>query len=269
MARPSNFHAHLVDRLGREIVSGQIGLDGTLPREDELCARYGVSRTVIREATKTLQALGLIVTGPRVGSRVQPISAWRLLDPQVMGWMTDADMASGFQRDLLELRGMIEPTAAGLAAERGTDEQIAEITAAMAGMTAADDKPAHQTADYRFHEAILEASGNLLLIQLKPILQAVLKASFGLSMHDLKRARASLAIHRVVTDAIVSRDAERARRTMAELIAVARADMENAARAKTEAPKPEAPKSAGKPTTTDQRETSNAASRRKVGLTRA
>ena len=268
MARPSNFHAHLVDRLGREIVSGQIGLDGTLPREDELCARYGVSRTVIREATKTLQALGLIVTGPRVGSRVQPVSTWRLLDPQVMGWMTDADMASGFQRDLLELRGMIEPTAAGLAAERGTDEQIAEITAAMAAMTAAGDKPAHQTADYRFHEAILEASGNLLLIQLRPILQAVLKASFGLSMHDLERAKASLAIHRVVTDAIVARDPERARRTMAELIAVARSDMENAARAKTEAPKSEAPKSAGNPTT-DQRETSNAASRRKVGLTRA
>ncbi|HEV7323872.1 MAG TPA: FadR/GntR family transcriptional regulator [Bosea sp. (in: a-proteobacteria)] len=263
MARPSNFHAHLVDRLGREIVSGQIGLDGTLPREDELCARYGVSRTVIREATKTLQALGLIVTGPRVGSRVQPVSAWRLLDPQLMGWITDADMASGFQRDLLELRGMIEPTAAGLAAERGTDEQIAEITAAMAGMTAADDKLAHQTADYRFHEAILEASGNLLLIQLKPVLHAVLSASFGLSMHDHERARASLAIHRVVADAIVARDPEAARRTMAELIAVARADMENAARTKSEAPK-----SAGTPTI-DQRETSNAASRGKVGLTRA
>jgi DNA-binding FadR family transcriptional regulator len=263
MARPSNFHAHLVDRLGREIVSGQIGLSGTLPREDELCAHFGVSRTVIREATKTLQALGLIVTGPRVGSRIQPVSAWRLLDPQVMGWMTDADMASGFQRDLLELRGMIEPTAAGLAAERATDEQLAEISAAMAAMTAADDKQAHQTADYRFHEAILEASGNLLLIQLKPILHAVLSASFGLSMHDHERARASLAIHRVVTDAILARDPERARRTMAELIAVARADMENAARTKTEAPQ-----SARIPTT-DQRETSNAASRRKVGLTRA
>lgn len=262
MARPSNFHAHLVDRLGREIVSGQIGLGGTLPREDELCAHFGVSRTVIREATKTLQALGLIVTGPRVGSRIQPVSTWRLLDPQVMGWITDADMASGLQRDLLELRDMIEPTAAGLAAERGTEQQLAEITATIAAMTAAGDKQSHQTADYRFHEAILEASGNLLLIQLKPVLHAVLKASFGLSMHDHERARASLAIHRVVTDAIVARDPERARRTMAELIAVARADMENATRTKTEEPRSEAPKSAGKPTTTGQRETSNAASRR-------
>lgn len=263
MARPSNFHTHLVDQLGREIVSGQIGFSGTLPRENELTAQYGVSRTVIREATKTLQALGLIVTGPRLGSRIQPLASWRLLDPQVMGWIADVDMASGFQRDLLELRGMIEPAAAGLAAERGTSEKISEIAATVDLMTAAGDTATHQTADYRFHEAILEASGNLLLIQLKPILHAVLKASFRLSMHDHERAKASLAIHRVVADAIVARDPERARRTMAELIAVARADMENAAGTRTETPK-----SAGNPTI-NQRETSDAASRRKVGITRA
>ncbi len=75
MTRPTNFHAFLVDQLGCLIVAGQIGADGALPREDELADRFGVSRTVVREATKTLQALGLITTGPRVGSRVQPLSS--------------------------------------------------------------------------------------------------------------------------------------------------------------------------------------------------
>src|SRR6478609_7821724 len=187
MARPSNFHSHLVDRLGRMIVGGQIGNDGALPREDELATQFAVSRTVIREATKTLQALGLITTGPRVGSRIQPMSSWRLLDPQVMDWITDADMASGFERDLLELRNMIEPAAAAFAAERGSDAQIAAIDTALDAMSNAQDKAEHEASDFRFHEAILEASGNMLLLQLKPILRAVLKASFRLSMHDHKR----------------------------------------------------------------------------------
>ena len=87
MARPSSLHDHLVDCIGRLIVSGDTGLPGGLPREDELAQRFQVSRTVIREVTKTLQALGLITTGPRVGSRIQPMAFWRLLDPQVMDWL--------------------------------------------------------------------------------------------------------------------------------------------------------------------------------------
>src|SRR6478735_8231449 len=146
MTRPTNVHAFLVDQLGCLIVAGQIGADGALPREDELADQFAVSRTVIREATKTLQALGLITTGPRVGSRVQPLSSWRLLDPQVMDWITDADMASGFERDLLELRGMIEPAAAGYAAERGSDAQIAAIDTALDAMSNAQDKAEHEAS---------------------------------------------------------------------------------------------------------------------------
>ncbi|GAU81746.1 FadR/GntR family transcriptional regulator [Bosea sp. BIWAKO-01] len=226
MARPSNFHSHLVDRLGRMIVGGQIGNDGALPREDELATQFAVSRTVIREATKTLQALGLITTGPRVGSRIQPMSSWRLLDPQVMDWITDADMASGFERDLLELRSMIEPAAAAFAAERGTPAQIGTVTAALEEMASAPGKAEHEAADFRFHEAILEASGNSLLLQLKPILHAVLKASFRLSMHDHERAQASVAIHRHVASAITARRPEQARETMIALLKVAQADID-------------------------------------------
>ncbi|KFC70049.1 putative transcriptional regulatory protein, GntR family, HTH [Bosea sp. LC85] len=262
MARPSNFHSHLVDRLGRLIVGGEIGNDGSLPREDELATQFAVSRTVIREATKTLQALGLITTGPRVGSRIQPISSWRLLDPQVMDWITDADMASGFERDLLELRSMIEPAAAAFAAERGTPAQIGAVTAALEGMASAPGKAEHEAADFRFHEAILEASGNSLLLQLKPILRAVLKASFQLSMHDHERAQASVAIHRHVASAITARRPEQARESMIALLKVAQADIDLA-------PGRTAPVGERGESTRNSRETHHARQSRKMDPTRA
>lgn len=262
MARPANFHTHLVDQLGRLIVAGQIGIDGTLPREDELVARFAVSRTVIREAAKTLQALGLITTGPRVGSRIQPLSSWRLLDPLVMDWLADADMASGLERDLLELRGMIEPAAASFAAERGSDTQIAAIAAALEAMESAPGKAEHEAADFRFHEAILEASGNILLLQLKPILRAVLKASFRLSMHDHERAQASIAIHRRVAGAIAARQPAEARARMVELLQVAQDDIH-------QGPPHHVPAGASPHTTKKSQETPHARNNRKMDPTGA
>lgn len=226
MSRPSSFHAHLVDRLGRMIVRGEIGRNGVLPREDELAERFSVSRTIIREATRTLQALGLITTGPRVGSRIQPLASWRLLDPQVMEWISDADMVNGFERDLMEVRVMIEPAACAFAAERGSADQVAAISSALADMAAAPDRVAHVAADFRFHDAILRASANILLVQLSPVLHALLKASFRLSMHDRERIQASVILHRDVTNAIVQREPKRAREAMIALLQSAQLDME-------------------------------------------
>lgn len=259
MSRPSSLHDVLVDRIGRMVVGGQLGSMGVLPREDELAQVFSVSRTVIREVTKTLQALGLVVTRPRIGSRLQPVANWRLLDPQVMDWITDADMASGFERDLLEIRSMIEPAAAAFAAERGSQTQIETIAAALDAMASAPDRAGHEAADLRFHEAILEASGNLLLVQLKPILHGVLKASFRLSMHDRERWRASVAIHRQVSDAIGSRSPERARETMSRLLTIARSDIERGAGRHHD----------DNSTTRNAQETHHDQQGRKVGLTRA
>ncbi len=259
MSRPSSLHDVLVDRIGRMVVSGAFGSSGALPREDELAETFSVSRTVIREVTKTLRALGLVTTGPRVGSRIQPIANWRLLDPQVMAWITDADMTNGFERDLLEIRSMVEPAAAAFAAERGADLQIEAITTALGAMTNSTDISSHEAADLSFHEAILEASGNLLLVQLKPILHAVLKASFRLSMHDYERGRASVNAHKRVADAITARAPEDARETMAELLAMARADIEQGARWRPDE----------SPTKRKSEEMPHDSHRRKVDLTRA
>lgn len=264
MNRPSSFHAHLVDRLGRMIVRGEIGRNGALPREDELAKRFSVSRTVIREATKTLQALGLITTGPRVGSRIQPLASWRLLDPQVMEWISDADMASGFERDLMELRNMIEPAACAFAAARGSAEQVAAIAAALAEMAGAPGKAGHEAADYRFHDAILRASGNILLVQLSPILHAVLKASFRLSMHDRERIQASVALHRDVVSAIAGREPERAREAMIALLQSAQIDMEEG-RGRSQA----AADVITRDTTRNPQGALNAGNDRAMGLTRA
>lgn len=230
MQRDRGFHRSVVDQLGRLIVGGQFGREGSLPREDELTTRLGVSRTVIREATKTLQALGLVVTKPRLGTRVQPIENWRLLDPQVVEWLSDAEMPAGFERDLLELREIIEPPAAEFAALRGSDAELAAIASALRAMEAAGTKVDHEVADFRFHEAILDASGNLLLAQMKPVLHAVLKASFRLSMHDHQRARASVAVHGRVTDAILARDPDSARNAVLALLQTARDDIAEKAR---------------------------------------
>lgn len=225
MARPSTLHDSIVDDLGRKLAGGWIVAGCSLPREDELAQAYGVSRTVVREVARTLQALGLVVTGPRIGSRVQPLKQWRLLDPRVMNWIVEADLAGRLTRDLLELRSMIEPTAAALAAERASAADIAGIRAAVAAMAAATDKAAHLDADFQFHERVLEASGNMLLTQLEPVLHAVLHASFRLSMEDEDRARASVAIHGEVAEAIAAHRPDAARAAMQSLIRVAERDI--------------------------------------------
>lgn len=208
------------------IATRAIGRDGLLPREDDLVARFGKSRTIVREATKTLQALGIVVTRPRIGSKIQPLLCWRLLDPQVMDWITDAKLTAELARDLLELRSMIEPAAAALAAKRASPEQRATLAKAVAAMGAASSFASHLRADFAFHEAILDASGNAFLLQLKPALHAVLKGSFTLSMYSKTRMRASVAIHQTVAKAILERDVEGARLATIAMLDVARADIE-------------------------------------------
>ena len=117
-------HGRVVDELGRLIVGGRWTAESPLPNEDELAAEFGVSRTVVRESIKVLQAKGLVEVRPRTGTRVRARRAWHLLDADVVRWQF-ADMERGEDlRELHEVRSTIEATAARLAAGRHTARPV-------------------------------------------------------------------------------------------------------------------------------------------------
>ena len=120
-----NVHGNTVDYLGEAILSGRFGADGVLPPEPQLCAELSVSRTVVREAVKSLVAKGLLVTGPKGGHARAAHRALELVRPDVIAWQAKAGLTPEFLRDLQDLRSIVEPAAMRLAAERATAQDIA------------------------------------------------------------------------------------------------------------------------------------------------
>ncbi len=98
--------------LGTAILRGDYAPESILPREAELMGTLGVSRTVLREALRTLTSKGLIESRPRVGTRVRPKHAWNLLDVDVLDWYSRVAEPMQFALKLQEMREMIEPYAA-------------------------------------------------------------------------------------------------------------------------------------------------------------
>ena len=111
-----NFHRHTLDLLGHAILSGRYPVGASLPPEPLLCEEFGVSRTVVREAIKSLVAKGLLFTGPKVGTRVLPDADWNWFDPDVVAWQAQCGLTPEFLKDLQELRRVVEPAAVRLAA---------------------------------------------------------------------------------------------------------------------------------------------------------
>ncbi len=171
-------HGRVVSDLGLRIVAGAWPSGAPLPNEDELAAELGVSRTVVREAIKVLQAKGLVEVKPRTGTRVRPRRSWNLLDADVVAWQF-ADMERGEDlRELYEIRATIETTAARLAAERRTDAQLSEIDANQRRIEAASAEPlAFRAAELDFHDAVVEAAQNSLLSHVGAMIRVALEAA--------------------------------------------------------------------------------------------
>jgi DNA-binding FadR family transcriptional regulator len=129
-----NVHGNTVDHLGEAIVAGRYAVGASIPPEPVLCQELGVSRTVVREAVKSLIAKGLMTTGPKVGTRVLSEDHWNWFDPDVIIWQSKAGLTPEFLRDLQDLRRVVEPAAMRLAAARATAQDIAEVEAAYEGM---------------------------------------------------------------------------------------------------------------------------------------
>lgn len=222
-----NVHGNTVDHLGEAIVSGRYVAGASLPPEPALCAELGVSRTVVREAVKSLIAKGLITTGPKVGTRVLSEDHWNWFDADVIVWQSKAGLTPEFLRDLQDLRRVVEPAAMRLAAVRATAQDLADIELAYAGMRrAVEEGGDYVTFDLLFHQGLLKASRNRMLVQMSKVLGALLRTSFEISTRRKNGPQISLPMHREVLDAVIAHDPDRAEKAIQQLIDSARNDIE-------------------------------------------
>ncbi|WP_250518371.1 FadR/GntR family transcriptional regulator [Caballeronia sp. ATUFL_M1_KS5A] len=202
----------LVEVLGRGIVNGELRPGDILPGEAELLERYSVSRTVLREAMQVLSAKGMIDSRQRRGTTVRPRADWSQLDQTLLEWHGTSDVADSALQQLMEVRRIVEPPAAALAAERADQAQRQRIAAAYAEMERSRGKVEEfMTADLEFHTSILEASGNQFLLPIAQAIRTTLTASLKITNpRPDENHRVSLPLHKAILDAILKRDAQAA-----------------------------------------------------------
>ena len=212
-------HGQIVEEVGNRIVRGDWHPGEQLPDEAILGAKLDVSRTVVREAMKVLSEKGMIASRPRVGTRVSPADHWNHLDPDVLKWIFANKPTKKHADDLIELRRMIEPAAAKLAASRISDDEFKALRQAFQEMVdAGDDVEKGIEPDLRYHHIILKASGNQMLVPLGHTIESALAASFRISSSVPSERTVSLARHEAVLNAIAAHDGDLAEETMCRLI---------------------------------------------------
>jgi GntR family galactonate operon transcriptional repressor len=176
----------VIESLGRAIISGEYVAGAVLPKEEHFIAEYGVSRTPFREATKVLAAKGLIETRQKVGTRVRPEIHWNAFDSDILRWYAEAGRAEEVIRELLELREIIEPSAARLAATRATAADLHAISEAHQRMTETVNDPEQYAAnDVAFHLAIFAATHNTLIQRFGNFVADFLALSFNIQQDAL------------------------------------------------------------------------------------
>lgn len=225
-------HTSIARELGEAITSGRIMPGDTLTGEVASSTARSVSRTAYREAVRILAAKGLIESRTRIGTRVSPSRSWSLLDPDVLNWFLKEAPDQGFIRDLFELRRVVEPAAAMIAAERATPPLLAAMREALSVMEGARlSSEAGRTADVAFHTLLLEATGNSVLLALSSSIGASIHWAARYKHSVLRSPRNPVPEHQAVLDAVAAREPEAARDAMSELVRRALVDMEDSLRA--------------------------------------
>ncbi|MER5866774.1 FCD domain-containing protein [Kitasatospora sp. NPDC002040] len=218
----------LLADLGPAIASGEIP-EGAVLRGEELEARYGVSRTVVREAIRILESMRMVASRRRVGITVQPKSGWDVFDPLVIRWRLAGADRSAQLRSLGSLRVAVEPAAAALAAVHATDDQRRELGALAVELTVtarAADLATFLRHDIAFHATILRASGNEMFAHLGDTVGAVLT---GRTEHQLMPHQPepyAVKLHREVADAICTGQADAAEQAMRTIVQGALAELD-------------------------------------------
>ncbi len=214
-------------QIAMQILSGALPEGYVFPSEVEFATSIGISRSALREAFRGLAAKGLVESRPKAGTRVAPRRRWSLLDPDVLAWQFSAEPSEKFIVDLFELRMMVEPAAAQLAATRRSERDVAAMRVALEEMASyglAD--PRGRLADQQFHMTMLEATANEMIVSLSSSIMAAIAWTTIYKQRKRALPRDPLPDHRVLFEAIAAQQPAAAMAAMAELIRLALSDTE-------------------------------------------
>jgi GntR family transcriptional repressor for pyruvate dehydrogenase complex len=214
-ASPSSLHRlyeHIVEQIRSQIVSGQLKAGDQLPSERELALTFGVSRTAIREAVKTLREKGLVEV--RLGRGTYVINDTSMAAQRSLNLAVGLQQPSGWV-DLVEARMILEPAIAALAAERATPEQISLLQNAVNALSPESGAvDAWALADTEFHNILAQSSQNVVVpILLNSVIESLQDQRRSLLALD-GRLDITRDEHQRIVDAIAARRPEAAHTAM-------------------------------------------------------
>ena len=225
LASRTGIPVKIAAEIGSKIVSGTLKPGVVLDGEVEACGERNVSRSAYREAVRILVAKGLVESRPKVGTRVTQVRSWHLFDTDLLSWMFVQEPPSSLLTSLFELRKLIEPEAAGLAAVRRSPQQLARMGGALELMTRDTlHTESGRAADEVFHATLLSASANIFLVTISTGITAAITWSTLFKARTHRLDRDALPDHVKVFEAIAAGDVEAARATMLSLINLAYSD---------------------------------------------
>ncbi|QNK81559.1 FadR/GntR family transcriptional regulator [Nakamurella sp. PAMC28650] len=217
----------LSSRVGRElirsIVSGRFPPGELLPTEEQLCSEFGVSRSVVREAMKAVTGVGMARSRQGQGTVVLASTSWNNFATEVVQARRDTGAIGDVLSEVLELRTVIEVQASGFAAERGSDEDLDRMSELIEAMQAATgDTDVFIRLDVEFHDEILRASANHLIVSLFGLLHPLLLAAREIGVHRQQQPvgmNNAVMEHWNILESIRSGSAPRSRQAMVEHLA--------------------------------------------------
>jgi GntR family galactonate operon transcriptional repressor len=217
-------YGQTVETIGSRIVTGEYPPGSPLPSPDTIQRELGISKTVFREALRVLAAKGLVETRQKVGSVVQPRSEWALLDADMLRWH-GGQPDGKFLHDLAEVREIVEPAGAALAARRRSESDLGKLRGALSAMAEAGaDSAAMVEADLSFHRCLLYAAHNDLLTGMETVIEVGLRAR-DLVVHNRKGWPDPVPVHRAILSAVEEGDADAAYKAMVVLLEQASQDL--------------------------------------------
>ncbi len=210
LAAQKNLSYVLAEKLAKQILRGEYEAGSILPGEIELGELFGVSRTAVREAVKTLTAKGMVLPRPRIGTRVMPRTHWNFLDKELLTWWMTEENFNDVVEYFLVMRHSLEPQACSLAALNGTEEQkvsLNEMMAEMVKLKHAFDRERWVEVDMAYHEHIYEMSGNPFLCSFANLFRSVYYNYFSAITNN---EVIKLESHQAIVDAIIQGDSQAA-----------------------------------------------------------